>query len=896
MASILPSERLRVFISSAQSAEGLFAWSDVRRKTKDKLKECIYLNPFIIEDVASITPSNQFYQQELLKSDIVVLLVKGEVRKGTATEFALATKHHKPMLVYFLEDGTTKDLSVVELKSDIQSTDCCTYRAMKSFEGIENEIFNDVIENVIRYFQSIPYRADTQMVSTTTSISREDIASSKYSVPTKMALNLFDSCYSYVFELLNLNRIKPEEKTEKSNFHDFGIATLDWLVLGKELNCDERILELIKELSDLYDNTDWLIKRWDAIRFELHGDFEKALAAEKLALNLAKENNVPKWIVNDILIDCRNIEAEVYGQKREYLLEGEAQKELNSLETIVYLPVLDRYLGEIHNALTKEEIKIKTASYNTVFFGTSLGSVINNVVNYFFSSLLYGSYTHMLISRKLLSEVLYKYNELTNEQPLLIEAIKLLAIRGDAKTFEKIIHTNWDEAYVEIVSSADNIWYLAEKAPFSCRDEIKQTVLKVLGLYLSDAVFETAEKYLFEYSNSVYWANSESYFECISHNIVRLNSSRIIEMLTGIIKEQRFHIGTKLADIILRLNLENVDVKLQEDFRDALSEQLSFIVQNNGTPQIIAALESQNPSIFSRLAHLPNNGLKGTEKIFYDINMGNGDWTTVLKDEISTARTQFETNKNPGVYTGFAEQPYAMIKKIARNYYSSSTMQDPIVNEFFPLCIDVLSSQTVANIKNDCIDCLCDILIFAIKDKSLVPKELIEIIAKINPYESTNIIWESNSSFICRVLMIKIITGSSKKDELLEWCFGFAKKETKEKIVLAECIEQYLRNVEDLSEFDDITVASIVLQCFEDEYWYVRRIACKSLALLLDTKFKSLIERKLYEATSDTSHYVRNQVLLLCKDGEISDDDIKNKIVDILKNDANYAIRKFATE
>lgn len=97
----IPSERLRVFISSAQSNEGVFAWSEVRHRIQDCLKECIYLNPFIIEDVTSATPSNQFYQRQLLRSDIVVLLVKGEVRKGSATEYALATKNRKPLLVYF---------------------------------------------------------------------------------------------------------------------------------------------------------------------------------------------------------------------------------------------------------------------------------------------------------------------------------------------------------------------------------------------------------------------------------------------------------------------------------------------------------------------------------------------------------------------------------------------------------------------------------------------------------------------------------------------------------------------------------------------------------------------------------------------------------------------------
>lgn len=68
----IPDERLRVFISPAQSNEGIFAWSEVRRRIKDYLKEFPYLNPFIIEDVASPVKSEQFYQMQLLRDDLVV--------------------------------------------------------------------------------------------------------------------------------------------------------------------------------------------------------------------------------------------------------------------------------------------------------------------------------------------------------------------------------------------------------------------------------------------------------------------------------------------------------------------------------------------------------------------------------------------------------------------------------------------------------------------------------------------------------------------------------------------------------------------------------------------------------------------------------------------------------
>lgn len=59
-------------------------------------------------------------------------------------------------------------------------------------------------------------------------------------------------------------------------------------------------------------------------------------------------------------------------------------------------------------------------------------------------------------------------------------------------------------------------------------------------------------------------------------------------MLTGIIKEQRFHLGGKLANIILQMKIDDVDTEVQSSFCDALKEKISFIAKNGGTPQIIA--------------------------------------------------------------------------------------------------------------------------------------------------------------------------------------------------------------------------------------------------------------------------------------------------------------------
>ena len=99
----MPQERLRVFVSSAQRNENGFAWWPVRRAIRDRLQKCPYLNPFIIEDVARSSPSAQTYERQVARSDIVVTLIKGDVRPGTAAEYAIARRYNKPILLYSCE-------------------------------------------------------------------------------------------------------------------------------------------------------------------------------------------------------------------------------------------------------------------------------------------------------------------------------------------------------------------------------------------------------------------------------------------------------------------------------------------------------------------------------------------------------------------------------------------------------------------------------------------------------------------------------------------------------------------------------------------------------------------------------------------------------------------------
>ena len=86
-------EKLKVFVSSAMgeevdsSSEETVNWLEFRKRVKVALNKCDYINAFTIEDRASTMKSNDFMKANIDFSDVVVLLIKNDFRKGTMVEY-----------------------------------------------------------------------------------------------------------------------------------------------------------------------------------------------------------------------------------------------------------------------------------------------------------------------------------------------------------------------------------------------------------------------------------------------------------------------------------------------------------------------------------------------------------------------------------------------------------------------------------------------------------------------------------------------------------------------------------------------------------------------------------------------------------------------------------------
>lgn len=890
--TVIPEERLRVFISSAQSNENGFAWGDVRRRIKECLSVCPYLNPFIIEDNPSTTPSLQFFQSQLRKADLTVLLVKGEVRKGTAVEYAQATKWKKPLLIYFLKDDQP-DLDVIKLKRELQTTDYCTYREVDNFDNIAPMVRNDVIEDVIRWFQDKPYilEAYNHKEDSGTALILEEQVSSKSGVPEITAISLFSSSYEYLLDLLGTRYLKRNQNSAISELGDLGNELLEWLVNGKPLQCDDKILNLLEKSTSLYASTDWLEKRWDAIRCCVNGNLDKALEYEREALRLSKNDKMPSWITTDILIDCRNMEIDCAKAKGKRLIEGPAQKELNELDSIVYLPVLDRYKSNIYSTIAKEKFKISTASRYTTIYGNSINEVLSDTCNYLFSAALYGSYTHLLIARKILIYVLCEYFDILNDVALIQKCVSLYILQGDVKELELFVQKNWDTVYSLVTTEADALWKLAKRTPIVNQSAMQQAVLKILGLYFSDDTFQEAEEFILSRADQIYWGNSQEYLGCIKKNLIRLNQDKVVTILINIISQKRYIRGKDITNIIWTLDLNKISKGNILALRDALDQSLATIVENGGSPQIIAFLMRFDPAVFGCLESKENNGLTGIEEKLYKINMGGDAWEAILQDEITQAQNHFSAYNSDGVYAAFASDPYAMIGYISRK--ASDTNAQAICNilseKFVPLAVEVLNSHVAVPTKESCANALCDVVALFIQHNISFPATLIDSLRNIDTTQGYDFVqYKSRAMLEIRIFMAKLMVGLLGKESLLTWCVEYNKRSLNERVGLAECIEKYLYYHK--GETADALILSIVFQCADDESDEIRRIAYQTLSYLLDSNAKSLVENRIYQAMTDPSSSVRNKILSLCEKG-LFEYDMARSIVEALTTDSNYAIR-----
>lgn len=876
-------EKVRVFISSAQADEDGFKWTTLRKEIKDHLNTCERIEAFTIEDYASSTPSNQFMLEHVDTSDVIVILIRSTVREGTQQEYERAIGNNKRILLYFINYDSV-DESVLRLRKRSIDLDYNLFKdniKEKDVPFLKETILENILNDVIFSFKATKYW-ENDTVETITDYDYKLLANGL--TPTKESIKLFQSTYS---EFFNWVGIKTKEDEQESELHQIGSLLIKWLVSGIPFEYGKPIQELI-DISEKYGiNKDWLKLRWDAIIAAIRGNYESALSKEAEALETAKTQKLPEWIIHNILIDCRNLKFNISISNNQF------QEEIDKSETPIFFPVLDRYLEQIYGNLLKEEFRFSTIDPNTRIIGSSFQTQLSDFLNYYFTASLYGSYTHIYCAREYLFKILYKISRIIDDSRIKYKALQLIVLHGESKRFSSLVKSDWDNLYPHISAEPDVIWTLANNA-IEHNNAICLSVIKELGLYFSNKTFKEVEVYLLSIYESKEYNNHESYIDAVLHVSRRLNNNDLLSIVVEIIEQGLFVTGNKLSRLLMTIRTKDADSQLLSRLKNALVLRLDIILERNGSPQLIAALVKENKELFSELYDKASEYFKDDEKALYDLNTGSGNWLEVFNEELNVAKSQFEQNRTPGRFVGFASNPYWVIKDAIRSFsIEDENIASYVNNQLISFATEVFSSDADIAEKGKCLDCLVDAILFVSSCGVDVDSKLKNAIT----FSQQNIISNdfmgiSANAYRWRLRFVQIALGETIFKSIIELLPKYSKMNDRDRIEIAQGLEQLLF-FKSYNEKDVDTAFYLTLLLFEDPLPDIRSISLDCLSYLVDTKYAFDIEGLLVKATDDPSHTVRFKLLSIAKK-HLKENSISNSIIDVLSNDAHFAIRDFA--
>jgi hypothetical protein len=274
-----------------------------------------------------------------------------------------------------------------------------------------------------------------------------------------------------------------EKNDGKSFSHEFGCELLKWIATGDNFPSSSDIINFLNGTNYIHSDNLWYRYRWDSIYYYENGNIKKSLEYQVKALENAKKEKVDQWLINNILIDCRNLELKLRISSGEYI--GIYQNELSKQDTFVQFPILDRMKANVYDNIEKERFNRLTSSIYTMHLGSSISIAIENIENYIFISALYGSKTHLYIAREIIASTYMEYAQIHNDEGMYYLSLKYWILSNNFKKVEKVLNQYWAKLCLELCNRYDEIWDIIKRDNISL--EVKCVVIKFLGLYFNDS-------------------------------------------------------------------------------------------------------------------------------------------------------------------------------------------------------------------------------------------------------------------------------------------------------------------------------------------------------------------------------------------------------------------------
>ena len=874
-AEVIDRDRIEVFVSSSMSDEGDFSWQQLRDELNRALLKSDIFKPFAIESHASIEPSSSYYLNRLVQSDIVIGIIRSELRPGTSKELYRAIQLRKPLILVKLEGETSSDIE--SLFRYVREMDACTYVELPSDSGLVSYLMDQLNNVMVDLFHNRRFEIEDGKPAVFA-----DIA--PISIPEDV-LDAFGASVALISKKFNYHAEWLERKSDNPHLFFLGEKAVEWLLYGTPFSVGAFKAGILEIMKDSGIPRDTLSLRLDALDASIEGRYSRCYELLQLACDSIESKDC--WAYGNCLIDKRT----VAGMLSEYGFgtQWSIQKQIDALSAPAYIPLALKFEEEVGTAVLNASREARAVNpYTTIRHDASLASVMSNISCLLFSSILCGSISSALYSRSLLANSLIDYSSIYNRPELELEGIKLLVLQGDAKGFENRFAYKSDGLRSYLPSCAEELWHLTSLTAQAYRPSMISVVIKECAPYFSDDTICDAWNTL-NVADDFRQCESK-WIKAIGMIKMRVDEKSLVSLLCQVVDQHLYTVASDVSNVIGGMDLDKIDKELVDQLGSSLKSNSDELLKYNFSAGVFGCVEKRCG--FSILSEEQVGHLSTVERGCYLDNKSPAcNAETACIDEL---RRQFDSNNRSDFHSGFSIRPSSLLCRSLDDVPSESF--NASLAGVLEHCLKGLptyqgspcSAEEAMSVLNKFV-CCC------VRDGKALPVGWTDLISELpDEWPEDPVFREPISMDSCawsvRCLALKVATGFATDIEFLTFGIKFDALTAAGQRAFLEVLEQL-----------------IVCNAICDQYRGVVSAICSSVMLSEDSAVRELLLDSVaegyrrwgassfsdlaFQSLHDVSPNVAFKLVRLCKEGKFDDATLEQKLLGELSSDSNWFIR-----
>ena len=456
-------KKLKVFISSKS---GTSKYNKVRLKLKKVIEDTQLATVYLFEEEgASSLSADKSNNLAIQDSDVCIFLIDNAdgISQDVQKEIDAVNKHGIKALYLFCDE---KQKEKTPIEERMTGASFAHTKRVHRFDDLCKEGFKSLVEDIVTIYHCYckGYQLEKPKINESKEISLGE-SDVPYNYIPKTSLEQIDKCTEY-FEKIILGRSFdrfPEDTQKTCDYDEWGCKFLPVLFEGKSIKNfnTSMFCESLVQQDETFNR---IVKiRWEAIYFYLEDNLQRCQEKLNDALSISKRTKQPIWVINDILIDLRNVQATINAKNNIIFSQSEAQKEIDSCSEGIHYPILDRISESLAEKCLDGMFQEKIKSPYTVTFGGDIEQCCRMLASTIIVSMYNGSLTQiLLIYDRIKSYVFYLSNKY-DDWILKLNLFKLAVysqrekdVQGILDTYPTILNKMSAEEALSVLKFCDN--------------------------------------------------------------------------------------------------------------------------------------------------------------------------------------------------------------------------------------------------------------------------------------------------------------------------------------------------------------------------------------------------------------------------------------------------------